>query len=150
MEIKGENFFKINAYINAAEKLKVVSHNIVELVHENKLSEIEGIGKAIGSKITEYVNTGKMEFYDKLTGEYPLTLLELLKVEGIGAKKVKQLYHDLNIEDIELLEKACIEGKIAELKGFSELYQAKILESIRQIKSNPNYKLTSIHFRDIQ
>jgi DNA polymerase (family 10) len=150
LEIKGENFFKINAYLNAAERLKSIEDDVAELARLNKLSDIDGIGKAIEAKITEFVNTGKMKFYDELTLEYPLSLIELLKIDGIGAKKVKQLYQVLNITDIEELEKACTEGKVAALKGFSELSQAKILESIRQLKSNPNYKLTNVQFRDIQ
>lgn len=150
LEIKGDMFFKYNAYVIAADRLKSVEADIENMAKENKLSEIEGIGKALDTKISEFVLTGKMSYYEKLTAEYPESLLELLKIDGLGAKKIKQIYTELGIIDIEGLESSCIKGDVAKLRGFSEVSQTKILDSIQHIRSNPNYKVTNIHFRDIQ
>jgi DNA polymerase (family X) len=150
LEIKGEMFFKYNAYVAAADKLKSLDIDIESMARENKLSEIDGIGKALDTKISEFVLTGKMSYYEKLTAEYPESLLELLKIDGLGAKKIKQIFSELGIIDIDELESSCINGDVAKLKGFSEVSQTKILESIQHIRSNPNYKVTNIHFRDIQ
>jgi|GEM_PF-2969878 len=150
LEIKGDMFFKYNAYVIAADRLKSVEADIENMAKENKLSEIEGIGKALDTKISEFVLTGKMSYYEKLTAEYPESLLGLLKIDGLGAKKIKQIYTELGIIDIEGLESSCIKGDVAKLRGFSEVSQTKILDSIQHIRSNPNYKVTNIHFRDIQ
>ncbi|MBE2188287.1 MAG: hypothetical protein IAE98_02365 [Candidatus Kapabacteria bacterium] len=150
LEIKGDMFFKYNAYVIAADRLKSVEADIENMAKENKLSEIEGIGKALDTKISEFVLTGKMSYYEKLTAEYPESLLELLKIDGLGAKKIKQIYTELGVIDIKGLESSCIKGDVAKLRGFSEVSQTKILDSIQHIRSNPNYKVTNIHFRDIQ
>lgn len=149
LEIKGEMFFKYNAYNVVAESLKSSEIDIELMVVEGRLSEIAGIGKALDTKISEYVLNGKMDFYEKLIAEYPESLLDMLKIEGLGAKKVKQIFAELNISDIDKLESACLKGELAKLKGFSDNYQSKILDSIAKIRNNPDYKLKNIDFKDI-
>jgi DNA polymerase (family 10) len=135
LQIKGENIFKANAFSNAADIIESQQLDVAELVQNGKLGEIKGFGEALVKKITEYVQTGEMSFYEKLISEVPEELIKITKIPGIGPKKTKQLYEKLGIRTIEDLEKACIEGKIASLKGFSEKTQEILLNSIQHIKA---------------
>lgn len=150
LQIKGENFFKFSAYSNAAEILRGIDDDIAELVNSGKLSEINGIGKALNEKIGEFVRNGKMTYYENLTLEYPLSLLEFLKIEGLGTKKVKQIFSELKIHTIDELEKVCNSGQLEELKGFSKSGVTKILDSIQIYRNNENYKERKIDFDKIQ
>lgn len=150
LQIKGENFFKFSAYSKAADILRALDDDIVELVKNGRLSEINGIGKALNEKISDYVRNGKMTYYENLIIEYPLSLLELLKIDGLGAKKVQQVFNELNVKSVEELEKVCNSGQLENLKGFSKSGVGKILESIQIYKNNENYKERKIDFDKIQ
>jgi DNA polymerase (family X) len=150
LQIKGENFFKFSAYSKGADILRAIDDDIVELVNNGKLSEINGIGKALNEKISDYVRTGKMTYYENLIADYPLTLLELLKIDGLGAKKVQQIYNELKVKSIEELEKVCNSGQLENLKGFSKTGVGKILVSIQIYRNNENYKERKIDFDKIQ
>ena len=130
LELKGENPFKTRAYENAARSLESLTEPLQQLVAENRLAEIEGIGEGIQKKITELVTTGKLAYYDGLKASIPPGLVELLQIPGLGPKKVKALNEKLGIETIDQLEAACKAGKIATLAGFGEKTQSKILEGI--------------------
>lgn len=130
LELKGENPFKCRAYSNAARALQASSESIETLVAESRLGEIKGVGEALQAKIAELVTTGKLEYYDKLKASLPPGLTEMLHIPGLGPKKVKAVYDQLQIDSIEKLEAACRANKIAGLSGFGEKTQAKILEGI--------------------
>ncbi|MBM7614870.1 DNA polymerase/3'-5' exonuclease PolX [Alkaliphilus hydrothermalis] len=134
MELKGENPFKIRAYYNGARTVELMEEDIKVLVEENRLNTIKGIGKALEGKIIELVETGKLEFYDKLKEEIPEGVMEMLKIPGVGPKKIRELYDKLEITSIGELEYACLENRLVDLKGFGEKTQIKILEGIEQIK----------------
>ena len=136
LEIKGELPFKTKAYQNAAELL---SNNEIDFdLHlENKsLKSIPGIGDAISKKIIEFAETGKMEFYENLILEYPADLVKITKLAKIGIKKTAQIFKELGISNIDILEKACEENQIASLKGFGEKTQENILTSISHTKAS--------------
>jgi DNA polymerase (family 10) len=135
LEIKGENPFKTRAYVNGARVLENLDEPLEKLVAENRLGELKGIGEALQQKITELVQTGRLEYYEKLKASLPGGLLEMLNIPGVGPKKVKALYEKLGISDIEKLEAACKEGKVAVLDGFGEKTQTKILEGIHLRKN---------------
>jgi len=96
----------------------------------DKLTKIEGIGKKIASYINEYVTTGKISEYERLKKESPIKLEELLHIQGLGPKKIKRLYNELGVTDIESLKVVAKKGLIAKLSGFGEKSQANILENI--------------------
>ena len=81
MDIKGEQFFKTRAYRMAAETLREAEEPIEVLVNEERLQELPGIGKAIAKKITTFVNTGILPYYEELTEEIPPSLLDLLQIQ---------------------------------------------------------------------
>jgi DNA polymerase (family 10) len=132
LELKGENPFKIRAYTNAARALETFSGNFEQRVQENTLIELDGIGDAIAKKISEYVTTGQLEYFEKLQAEFPPTIFELFELTGLAGKKVKALYERLNVRTIADLEAACLDGRVAELPGFGEKTAANLLRAIEQ------------------
>jgi len=131
MEIKGENPFKIRAYFAGARTLQTMEDDLGEVIAEGRLCDIPGIGKALTEKIETLHTTGKLEFYDKLVASVPSGLMDLLEVPGLGGKKIKALHEQLGVDSIESLTEVCQDGKVAELKGFGEKTQEKILSGIK-------------------
>ena len=131
LEIKGENPFKVRAYYSGARTLQTMEEDLGEVIAEGRLGDIPGIGKALTEKIETLYTTGELEFYDKLVASVPSGLMDLLEVPGLGGKKIKALHEQLGIDSIESLTQACNAGKVAELKGFGEKTQEKILSGIK-------------------
>lgn len=134
LELTGENPFKSRAYMNAARNLEKVESDLNEVVQQGKIYEIEGVGDAIGKKIVELMTTGKLEYYEKLKSSVPPGHLEMLKISGLGPKKIHALYEQLGIKTIGELEYACHENRLIELKGFGKKSQENILAGIEKLK----------------
>lgn len=134
LELTGENPFKSRAYQSVARNLEKVESDLNELVRQGKIYEIEGIGEAIGKKIEELMTTGKLEYYDKLKTSVPPGHLEMLKISGLGPKKIHALYKELGITTVGELEYACHENRLIELKGFGKKTQDNILSGIEKLK----------------
>lgn len=134
LDLKAENPFKIRAYHNAARSLAAMEQNIEEMVAQEKLQEISGIGKDLAAKITEYVKTGELNYYNELKKEVPEEILMMLKIPGLGPRKVKKIYDTLKITTLEQLKTACQQNKLAVLEGFGEKTQANILKGIEFLK----------------
>src|SRR5437764_12770761 len=132
LEWKGENPFKIRAYVNAARAIETFGGNIPDLQDEEAVAKIPGIGKSIALKIKELAATGSLKYLEELRAQFPEAILELFSISGLGAKKIKALYEKLQISSIEQLLKACETGRVAELPGFGETTQAKICTAIEQ------------------
>ncbi len=135
LDMKGENPFKVRAYHNAARALSEVD-DLDEVIRTGRLREIQGIGDAIATKLEEYIKTGKMTYYEELTKEIPLSLLELLQIPNLGPRKIKVLYDTLGITNVGELEYAARENRLASLFGFGARTQEKILEGIEFIKKH--------------
>jgi len=134
LEIKGENPFKIRAYRKAAHTLENLPIEIEELVKESRLQEIDGIGKALEKKIHEIISTGTCRYYEALKKDFPRGLVEMLKIPGLGAKKIKVIYDNLGISSIEELERAAKTHKIRELPGMGVKTEQSILKGIQTLK----------------
>ncbi len=150
LEIKGETRFRVNAYRNAAESIAQAGGDLKGLVENGDLNDLPGIGKAIGDKITEYVNTGKLDYYDKLCEEVPEDLLTLSDLPGMGPKRVKAVWEKLGITDIRGLKKAAQDQRVQELEGFGPKIEEKILEALDQKKksvSDQRYSLGDAWFQ---
>jgi DNA polymerase (family X) len=143
LELKGENPFKIRAYTNAARALETFSGNFQTTVAEEKLGELNGIGDAITKKISEYVGTGRLEYFEKLQAEFPETIFELFEITGLAGKKVKALYEQLNIKTIAELEAGAKDGRVAALPGFGAKTAANLLQSIEQRRKHSGRILLS-------
>jgi DNA polymerase (family 10) len=104
LELLGESPFKSRAYYNGARIIELLTEDIEELVRQDRLKEVRGIGKALDEKIKELVNTGRLEYYDRIREKVPPGLFDLLKVPGLGPKKVRTLYEKLGITTLGELE----------------------------------------------
>ncbi|MCK4966435.1 histidinol-phosphatase, partial [bacterium] len=146
LELKGENPFKIRAYTNAARIIEQQTEDIKDLVESGNLSKIKGIGKGLSEKITEAVTTGKMTYYKDLKISIEPGLLDMLKIPGLGPKRIKILNGKLDIASIGELEYACTENRLVELDGFGEKSQQNIIDGIRQVKKFGRYHLYNTAF----
>ncbi len=130
LELQGENPFRANAYAKAGRTIAQLETNLDDIVEAGTLAEIPGIGETLRDKITMLVTTGKLPFYDDLKAKTPPGWLQMLRLPGMGPKKVKTLSDQLGIDTLEKLKEACDQGTIAKLKGFGEKTQKNILEGL--------------------
>lgn len=125
MELYGENSFKIRTYMNGYSVLKKIEFPI-ENLSELELSEIDGIGKAVSSKVIELIQTGEMPVLQELRKQTPEGIIDMLKVRGLGPKKIRTIWNELEIETVGELIQACEENRLIALKGFGKKTQADI------------------------
>src|SRR5437899_28263 len=130
LELKGENPFKVRAYTNAARAIETFGGNISDFQDEEAVAKIPGIGKSIALKIKELAASGSLKYLQELSAEFPTGIMELFSLPGLGAKKIKALYDRLGINSIEQLQKACEDGRVAELPGFGQTTQQKLCDAI--------------------
>ncbi|MDO9470564.1 MAG: DNA polymerase/3'-5' exonuclease PolX [Nitrosomonas sp.] len=131
LEIQGANPFRIRAYRNAARVVGELSQEISRLLEKGEdLTELPGIGDDLAGKIKEIAGTGHCSLLDRLHTELPPAITELLKIPGLGPKRVKALYHDLDVQTLEQLYRAARDGKIRDLPGFGEKTENNILQAI--------------------
>ena len=130
LELKGENPFRIRAYRNAARTLLNLDEPLDDLVEEDRLTELEGIGNDLAEKIETLVTKGRLPFYEKLRRSVPAGLLEMMQVHGLGGKKIKAIYEKLKIKSIAALKEACERGKLSKLRGFGTKTEKNILNSL--------------------
>lgn len=129
MEIHGENDFKIKSFSNALFNLERHSSPL-EKLNEEELAKIDGVGKSIAAKINELNTSGKMESMEALISKTPTGIIDMMSLKGFGAKKIKAVWKELNVESIDNLLAAIEEGKLAKLKGFGQKTQDNIKEAI--------------------
>ncbi len=132
LEIEGANVFRVRAYREAGHTIEGYPKRINKMVKSGEpLENIPGIGKDLAKKIIEVVETGNLQFYEKLRSRTPESLLKLLNISGLGPKRVKQLYEELDITNIEELRSGLLSGDLAELDGFGEKTVKKLLEGLK-------------------
>lgn len=134
MELKGDNPFKISAFRKAANALELDDRSLSEI---NDFTKIAGIGKGTAAVIAEYIETGESDVLKQLQEEVPNGLIPLLKLPGLGGKKIAKLYKELNIDSVEALEAACLEHRVQELAGFGKKTEEKILAAVKEMGSRP-------------
>lgn len=130
LELKGESSFRTMAYHNAARALSQFEGDFQEHVQSGRVGEIRGIGASLAEKIHELAETGELPQLNELRAAIPPGVIAMLKIPGLGPKKVKALSEDLKLTTIDELKAACEAGTVAKLKGFGAKTQAKILEGI--------------------
>ena len=129
LEIKGENAFKIRAYRAGADTVKAWG-DPVALMNDAQLRALPGIGKDLAGKISELAGTGTSGYHRDLLQEFPPTILDLLRLQGVGPKTVAVLYGSLNIRTVEELADAARNGRLRALKGMGPKKEALILKAI--------------------
>ncbi len=131
LDIQGENPFRIRSYRAAARMIEDLPENLADTRSDGKdLTKLPGIGRELSEKIDEIIKTGKLGFLDELKAKLPPGLPELLRVEGIGPKKVKLFYEDAGVDSIEGLAKAARSGRLRHLNRMGVKSEAKIIQAI--------------------
>ena len=143
LELKGENPFKIRAYENAARAIDSLSDDLGARIEAGTLREIKGIGESLANHIGELWKTGRMTFYDQLAAAVPAGYLDMIRVPGLGAKKIRVLGESLGITTLEKLKLAAEKGVIRELKGFGEQSEKKILKGIALLEGGAGRSVAS-------
>jgi len=137
LEISGGDPFRIRSYRRAAEAVEQQTQPLAGMVDEPKrLLEIPGIGKGMAANITALVKTGTMELREELLKTYKPTMLDLLKLPGMGPKTVALVWEALGVADIDALEKAAKAGKLTTLPRFGEKQVTKLLKGIEDYRRN--------------
>jgi len=134
LEIKSENRFRIRAYRRAAQSIEGLTEDIANIANREELLKIPGIGKDLAYKIAEFIDTGKIRFFEKLKREVPKVSLELITIPGIGPKTAKILVKQLKIKSIRELEKKAKAHKLATFPGIRRKTEENILRGIQIIK----------------
>ncbi|MFS1517680.1 DNA polymerase/3'-5' exonuclease PolX [Bacillus sp. SCS-151] len=134
MELKGENPFKISAFRKAATALENDDRSLSSI---NIFTDIPGIGKGTSAVISEFIESGESSLLTELKKEVPTGLIPLLKLPGVGGKKIAKLYKELAVVDAASLKEACIANKVQALAGFGKKTEEKILAAIEDMGSRP-------------
>lgn len=131
LEIEGANPFRIRAYRNAARTIGELSTEAYAMVEKDEdLTRFPGIGHDLSEKIKEIISTDHCALLDRLRTELPPAVTELLRVPGLGPKRVRHLYHDLDVQTVEQLYSAARQGRIHTLAGFGEKTELNILQAV--------------------
>jgi DNA polymerase (family X) len=137
MELHNENPFKIRSYANAYITLRKLDTPLVDMPR-SEMDAIKGVGKAIGDKIQELLQTGDMQTFRKYADETPAGVVDMLSIKGFGPKKIQAVWKELGIETVGELLYACNENRLIELHGFGKKTQD-------EIRKNAEYYLRSRH-----
>ncbi|MDH3371545.1 MAG: DNA polymerase/3'-5' exonuclease PolX [Gammaproteobacteria bacterium] len=131
LEIENANPFRVRAYRNAARQLQGMGESVAEMISRGEdLTGLPGIGDDLAGKIAEIVETGDSRLLQKLQKQTPPSITELLKIPGLGPKRVRALYHELDVQTVEQLARAAQDGRIRELPGFGTKTEQTILQAI--------------------
>ena len=130
MELSGQSGFRVRAFDNAARMLEDLEVDVVEMSAAQTLTEIDGIGKGLADFIAEFIESGTTAGYTALTETVPETLLDLLRIPGLGTKKVKAIHAALEVTSLQELAAACHDGRLDGLAGFGKKTQENILKGI--------------------
>jgi len=142
MDIHGENSFKSKSYSNAAFNIERLPKEITAM-DDAELFGIRGIGDAIGKKIRDLLATGKLALLESQLAITPQGILDMLKIKGLGPKKIATIWKELGIESLGELEYACNENRLVSLKGFGAKTQESVLQNITYFKQNLGFHLWS-------
>ncbi len=133
LAIRGDQIHRVLAYRRAAESIESLGRDLNQVYEEDALTDIPGIGKTLADKIEEMLTTGKLSFYERLAEEIPSSLVEMLRVEGLGPKRVKQIYDSLGLTTLDELTAAAREGKLRDLPGLGAKSEAKLVAAIEAL-----------------
>jgi DNA polymerase (family X) len=135
LEIDGQDSFRVRSYRNAAEAIEALPQQIADLIQEpKKLLEIQGIGKGMQANLLQLFNEGRIEAHTELLKKYRPSMLELLKIQGLGPKTIALIWSAHQVSDLEGVEKLAREGKIRELPRMGEKHELKLLKAIEDYR----------------
>ena len=132
LEIKGEDAFRVNSYRRVARTIKNLTEDISEIASRGEVAKLQGVGKATAEKISQYLTEGKIALLDELRSSVPKGLPELLKIPGMGPKKIALVWKELKVESVDDLKAVIADGRFAALKGMGE-------KSVKQIADGMSF-----------
>jgi DNA polymerase (family 10) len=151
LEIQDANPFRVRAYRNAARTVRGLGQDLGEWVHDDRdLTRLPGIGQDLAQKIKEIHHTGTCSALEELHRQIPASLGQLLKIPGLGPKRLKALYKELGIETLRDLEQAARSARLATLPGFGEKTQQRVLEVIasHREKKRPFLRASAMEYAE--
>jgi len=135
LEIDGQDSFRIRSYRNAAQAIENHSHQIKDIIAEPKeVLKISGIGKGMLQNLQELLSTGKLAVQTELLQKYHPSMLQLLKIQGLGPKTIALIWSAYQVSDVDGVEKLARQGKIRELPRMGEKHEAKLLKAIEDFR----------------
>lgn len=134
LELSGENSFRARAYARAAAVVRERLEPVAALAAAGRLRQLPGIGEGIASALSEIVQTGTFASFEALKQAWPMSLLDLLALPGIGAKTVARLHRELGVSDLDSLEAAAVGGRLRDAKGFGPRLEAAALAGLEAIR----------------
>jgi DNA polymerase (family 10) len=135
LEIDGQDAFRVRSYRNAAEAIEALPQQVANLIQEpKKLLEIQGIGKGMLANLQMLFKDGRIEAHADLLKKYRPSMLELLKIQGLGPKTIALIWSAYQVSDLEGVEKLAREGKIRELPRMGEKHELKLLKAIEDYR----------------
>lgn len=133
LAIEEANQFRVRAYRDAARTIETLSRPVADMVEEGAdLSELEDIGEDLAGKIEEIVKTGSLAQLEEIENRTPPTLAEMLRIEGLGPRRVQTIYEGLQITTLDELQEAAQEGRVRELEGFGQKTERQILDELQR------------------
>ena len=133
LQIRGDNIHRVLSYRRAAETIRAVPRDLRVISGEGALTDLSYIGKTIAAKIDEMLETDQLEFYERLRAEVPEGLVDIMHINGVGPKKAKLFWEQLDITSVAELQSAAEAGKLADLPGMGAKSQQKILDGIEAL-----------------
>jgi len=136
LELTDADRFRAIAFRNAARSIENLDEDLQSLVEGSRLTTIPGVGKAIGPIITEVMTTGRAQYLDELRQGYPSGIFDLVRLPGLGLKKIGVLHRELGVGSVDELARACRENRLTSLRGFGAKTQARIAQGIAALSSD--------------
>src|SRR5271166_5821092 len=131
LEIDGQDSFRVRSYRNAAEAIEALPQQVADLISEpKKLLEVQGIGKGMQANLVQLFKEGRIEAHTELLKKYRPSMLELLKIQGLGPKTIALIWSAYQVSDLEGVQKLAKEGKLRTLPRMSEKSEVKLLKAI--------------------
>ena len=138
MELKGENAFRTRAYTNAARTFEMLEEDIAAMLHQGTLTSLKGVGQGLADLVGEFIQTGTAADFEAAKASIPPGLLEMLKIQGLGPKKIRAMHAQLGLDTLEALQTACREDQLSGLSGFGKKTQENILKGIEHLRRYQN------------
>ncbi len=136
LELQGEDHFRVEAYRRVANNIETTSENLLYIHDRDALRRIPGVGEGIAAKIDELIETGRLRYLEELQAQVPPGLPQLLEIPGLGPKKVRALWEQLGITNIDELEAAAKAQKIRHLPGMGAKTEQNILKGIERFRAH--------------
>jgi DNA polymerase (family 10) len=149
LKLRGDEGYRARAYDRAGRAISTTTEDLAVLSATDRLTELPGIGDVIAQHIQEYVATGGMTYHRNLATQFPEGLLQLLRVPGLGTRKIHLLWKKLGIEDLDSLEAAARNQRIQKVRGLGKKTQEHILDGLTKLRAGAGAELAIKHARDI-